>query len=280
MEREGGNDVSMDDVARAGDLAHVAADRTRSLLAALRHVDDTVLDEPSALPGWSRLTIICHLRYGTKAMLRMTQDALAGRETAYYPQGRASQRPITLRPAPGQTAQDVLDDWESVAIALDTEWSVTAPDDWAKDVREPPDNPDLGTIPLGRLTLARLTETDVHGTDLAIGAPDWSDVLVDVGLPVRLGWLSTRRSNHREFDPSLRGSWLLTAAEGLRWLVAVDGELVQSRPATDDEQATATIGGSARDLLALLLGRPRRRPLRLNGDIQFARSFADAFPGP
>lgn len=261
-------------------VARVAGERTRHLLSMLRELDETGLDAPSDLPGWSRLTIVCHLRYGTKALRRMTLDALAGRTTSYYPDGRARQRPATLVPAPGEGSAEVLDDWESAAFELDRTWSTLDDVQWSVEVVEPPDNPDLGTVPLARLALARLTEVDVHATDLGIEAPDWSTALVEVGLPARLGGLATRRVNHRAFDRTIRGSWLLHATDGPRWLVTVEDDRVEARPAAPGGVADASIEGSSRDLLALLLGRPPRRALRLGGDLALARSFQRAFPGP
>lgn len=269
----------MEDVAHAEELAGAAAARTTTLLRLVANLDEAEFDAPSELPGWSRLTIVCHLRYGASALLRMTRDALAGRETSYYPAGRHRQRPATLRPAPHETARDVLDDWRALAESLDGVWAGVG-DRWRTEVIEPPDNPDLGTIPLARLALARLTEVDVHGTDLRINAPDWSPVLCDVGLLTRLRWLPTRRTNHRAFDRSIAGSWLLSTDDGLRWIVAVDDHGVASRPAVDDDAPRAAIHASRRDLLALLLGRPQAGPLQLSGDVAFARSFTAAFPGP
>jgi hypothetical protein len=95
-----------------------------------------------------------------------------------------------------------------------------------------------------------------------------------------LGWLATRRANHRAVDRPIRGSWLLHATDGPRWLVTVRDDRVESRPAAHGDVADATIGGSGRDLLALLLGRPPRRPLCFGGDLAFAQSFSAAFPGP
>jgi uncharacterized protein (TIGR03083 family) len=269
-----------EDSARAGELARTARLSTQRLLAALREMDDGDFAAPSQLPGWDRLTIVCHLRYGCRAMLRMTRDATSGRDTAYYPEGRDAQRPATLRPSPGERPTDVLDDWASAAADLDREWAAVDSDGWRTDVVESLDNPDLGTIPLARLALARLTEVDVHGTDLGIGVGDWNPTLIEVALPVRLRWLSTRRTNHRSFDRTLRGSWLLESTDGLRWLVAVNRDSVESRPALDDDIALATIRGSNRDLLALLLGRPQRQPLATSGNIAFAHTFEKAFPGP
>jgi maleylpyruvate isomerase len=223
----------VDDLQRVSELARVAGERTTLLLTRLRQVEEASLEEPSELPGWSRLCIVCHLRYGARATLRMTNDALAGRETSYYPEGRELQRPSTLTPSAGEGPRDVLDDWDAAAGDLDRTWSAVERSQWGTEVVEPADNPDLGSVPLSRLALARLTEVDVHGSDLGIGVPDWSTTLVEVGLPTRLRWLSVRRTNHRPFDRSVQGAWLLAATDGPPWIVAVDGDDVTSRPATD-----------------------------------------------
>lgn len=270
-----------EEVSRAPDVAREAAVRTAALLHQLRALDAAGWAAPSELPGWSRLTIACHLRYGAAALRRITEDALAGRPTAYYPGGREAQRPATLRTAPGESPEDVLADWAASADRLDRRWTSLDGHDWATTVREPADNADLGAIPLARFALARLTEVDVHGTDLGIGFPDWSRTLVEVALPTRLGWLPTRRTNHRGFDASICGAWHLVGDPGFRWLVSVDGHHVESRPVeARDGAPRATIEGSRRDLLALLLDRPRRRPLRIEGDAAFGEAFSRAFPGP
>jgi uncharacterized protein (TIGR03083 family) len=268
------------DVANGHRLARAGAARTAQLLAALRRLDGDELDAPSTLPGWSRRTIVCHLRYRSHALLRMTRDVLSGCETSFYPGGRGRVRAATLEPAPGERAVDVLDDWEATAAALDDAWAGLDDADWARRIVEPADNQDLGPVPLARLALARLTEVDVHGTDLDIGFPDWSPVLVEVGLPTRLRWLVDRRTNHRPVDASVEGDWLLDAGEGRRWLVSVHGDDVAVRPATEADEPDAVVRGSARDLLALLLGRPTRAPLEHLGDVDLAADFPKAFPGP
>jgi hypothetical protein len=71
--------TGVEEVSRAADLARAGRLRTAQLLEALGRLDDDAMMAPSELPGWSRLTIVCHLRYGASALLRMTRDALAGR---------------------------------------------------------------------------------------------------------------------------------------------------------------------------------------------------------
>ncbi len=47
-------------------------------------------------------TIACHLRYGVGTLAPMTEAALRGSLVAFYPEGRARQRPATLVPRPGE----------------------------------------------------------------------------------------------------------------------------------------------------------------------------------
>lgn len=261
-------------------LAAAARERTDQLLASVREVDDVEVAAPSALPEWSRLTIVCHLRYGHRAVLRLTLDTLAGRPSAYYPGGRDHQRPGTLVPGDGESASDVIDDWATAAEELNDLWADLSDDEWRLTIEEPLDNHDLGPVTLGRLALSRLTEVDVHAVDLDLALPDWSTTLVRVGLPTRLAALATRRSNHRPVDRSVQGSWLLLGDDDFRWRLAVEGDRVESRPAVDDDTADATITGTNRDLFALLLGRPPHSRLHLTGDVALAQAFPLAFPGP
>lgn len=270
----------VDDIDLAAEVASAGRIRTQRLIDMLRGLDPRSFDRPSRLPGWTRTTIVCHLRYGTHALLNMTADTLAGRATAYYPEGRAAQRPTTLCLAPGEEPDEVIDEWAGNARQLDRLWASLSASGWATAITEPAGNRDLGPVPIARLALARLTEVDVHGVDLGIGFPDWSDTLIKVALPTRLAWLPTRRSNHRPVDASVQGSWRLLAQD-FDWIVTVDADQVTSLPARNGAVGVrATIRGDRRDLLALLLGRPPREQLSYDGDVEFAAAFARAFPGP
>ena len=215
---------------------------TASTRAVCDSLDSVDLETPSLLPGWSRLTIACHLRYGAQAIRQMTLDAVAGRPAAYYPGGRATQRPGTLDPGPGESPADVVASLRDASAALDDTFD--AVDDWTIVVFEPEDNPDLGSQPLGYLPLVRLTEVEVHGTDLDLGLPDWSDVLIREGLAMRLDRIARR-------TPLAPGAWSLNG------FVVGDGS------------APEVIEASDRDLFALTLGR-----------IHLSDSFAAAYPGP
>lgn len=238
---------------------------TADLCSALEAAD---LEAPSLLPGWSRLTITCHLRYGAEALKWMTKDALAGRPTSYYPDGRTTQRPKTLVPRQGESGGDVVTSLRDESDGLHRDWRTV--DNWSLRVVEPPDNADLGPVELSRLALARLTEVEVHSTDLDLGLGPWSEVLVRHVLPMRLEWLNTRRSNHRDVDTTIKASWRLVATDvDVSQVITVDGPNVMSEPG---DTAGTTITGTGAELLSLLLGR---------APAGFApHDFGRALPGP
>jgi uncharacterized protein (TIGR03083 family) len=272
--------VDHDGRVRPFDLIAAVAARTDAIVLALRACDEEALCSPSALPGWSRLTIACHLRYGAQALHRMTRGAVEGVPVSYYPAGRERQRPLTLLPARHERPRAVVTSLARHSERLHEAWLGLTADARDLDVVEPEDNRDLGRLPLRRLPLLRLTEVEVHGSDLALGLDDWSELFVRLALSFRLEWLNTRRSNHRAVDTRVQGSWLLVATDGPTYRVTVTGDTVESRPASPTTPATAVIGASSRDLLALLLGRPFRTPPRVSGDVAFGQAFARAFPGP
>lgn len=256
------------------------ARRTAAIVDALNVGGSDALSAPSRLLGWTRLTIVCHLRFGADALLRMTSAGISGQRAAYYPDGRASQRPRTLEPLLGEDPMEVVESLRRLSTELDQVWNHLDDRAWGQKIIEPDGNPDLGTVQVSALPLLRLTEVEVHGSDLDIGLDDWSDLFVKAALPSRLGRLSVRRTNHREFDQSLQGTWLLIATDGPAYSVSVRGDTVESKPADPTALATAAIEGSSRDLLALLLGRPFADSTRITGDVQFGQAFSAAFPGP
>lgn len=219
------------------DVLDQLAARTDALVDALDGCDD--LMTPTALPGWSRLTIVCHLRYGADALHRMTRDALADRPTAFYPDGRDAQRPLTLGLRPGETATGAVGALAAASDRLHDAWSQVA--DWSVPIDEPE-----GVFPtMADLAILRLTEIEVHGTDLELGLPPWSDVLIAAALPRRLDRLRSRR-------PLTAGAWIVS---GIR--------------VGDEVSEPEHVDAPDRDLFAMLLGR-----------LPLSESFSRAYPGP
>ena len=209
----------------------------------------------------------------------MTEDTCAGRPTSYYPEGRTTQRDATLAPADGESPQEVVRDLASASAVLHERWNSLNDGEWSSPVREPKDNPDLGPIELSRLPLLRLTEVEVHGCDLGVGLVDWSDAFVAAALPTRIAWLNTRRSNHRNVDLGITGTWRLVSDERDAWRVTARAD-ASVEAIEGDGPADATISASCRDLLATLLGRPTVGPVTYRGDVELAKAFSRAFPGP
>jgi hypothetical protein len=260
------------------DVQAAIARRTADIVGALLDLDEEGLTDRSELPAWSRLTIACHLRYGAEALRRMTGATLSGRSTAYYPEGRARQRPGTLLPDDGEGSRDVVNSLALHSRMLAQAWSAVDAADCSREINEPADNPDLGPVTLTHLALLRLTEVEVHGSDLGVNLDDWSAPFVTMTLPMRFERLNRRTVDHR--DASLEGSWLLVASDGPTYRVSVANGVVESTPAVSHAPARAVLEATSRDLLALLLGRPFRQAPGITGDLPFGEAFSAVFPGP
>ena len=255
--------------------------RTRQIVNALRDLDDQELRAPSRLDGWSRLTIACHLRYGAEAIALMTRQALRGAPTSYYPDGREQQRPTTLIPRAGESGADVVASLAMCSDALVRVWSPLTVDEWRLDGSEPGDTFDRRALSLADLALLRLTECEVHGSDLGLGLDDWSPLFVSLALPFRVALLQARRLDQPGIPATTTGSWRLIATDGPTHVVSVAHGKVESQQCTPNATpATAAIEATSRDLLALLLGRPPVGPLSFPGDATFGHSFPQLFPGP
>lgn len=258
------------------EIAAAVAARHRELARVLEATDPKTLLEDSELPGWSRLTIVCHLRYGAQASERMTRDASTGLPTGFYPGSRSAQRPSTLRPGPYESAADVVESLRECSAVLDELWAHTPPEAWeTTTIHEPEDNLDIGSITLMQLAILRLTEVEVHGTDLDLGLSDWSDTFIDAALPMRIAWLPRR---HAPGQASL-GSWNLVATDGPSFNVAMSQGVI-SASHSESHRADVTISGPKADLLGLLLGRVVIEDLTIAGDESAARQFATTFPPP
>lgn len=264
-------------------LAHAVAIRQEQIVAALQSAGaarDGVLLGDSLLPRWDRLTIICHLRYGGIASRRMTIEALAGKPTSFYPEGRSHQRPTTLRVNDGESEVDVISALEQASSQLDGTWERVDAEQWQTMVHEPPDNEDLGSISLWTLALLRLTEVEVHGHDLNLGLSAWSTTFVDAALPMRLRWLPARRSNHQEADTTINGRWALAATDGPTFVVEARGADVEVTSGETEAGADVVIAGTAQQLLAFILGREKLTGMDVRGKFDLAHAFLEAFPAP
>jgi uncharacterized protein (TIGR03083 family) len=250
------------------------------IVRVLEPLGDEGLGAPSLLPGWDRLTVICHIRYGTEAIDRMVRDTLAGRPTLFYPGGRLEQRPGTLHPQPDESPRDVVAAFAARCAELDATLATLDDDDFTREVHEPAGEFDIGTQTIEQLLTLRLTEVEVHGGDLLLGLDTWSKTFVAAGLPLRFERLASRLANQPPIDTSYQGTWLLRTTDGDAWTVTLEPKRAEVRFADYDTRSDATITASRRDMLALLLGRPLETEAVYAGDVELAAAFTKAFPGP
>lgn len=222
--------------------------------------------------------MLCHLRYGAEASRSMTEETMAARPTSFYPEGRSQQRPRTLEPRPGENAGDILRSLTEACASLDRTWDELDDDAWTMTVVEPADNVDLGPISLWSLALFRLTEVEVHGSDLDIGLADWSDTFVAAALPTRLKMLETRRSNHGTVDESVSGTWAFNIDGRTSYTIAAVGSDVTV--AHGDAHADTTFAGTGHQILGFLLGRTALDELEVRGNHELAARWRTAFPPP
>ncbi|MGH9233397.1 MAG: maleylpyruvate isomerase N-terminal domain-containing protein [Acidimicrobiales bacterium] len=270
-------------------------ERTGEIVTALRSASAS-LGGPSSLPGWSRRTIVCHLRFGAEASLRVTSDALAGIPTSFYPGGRDVERPATLEIRPGEDDGALLRSLEEASRALHHCWAATE-SPWHIRVLEDVRVRRLGDLVLRDYQILRLTEVEVHGTDLDLGLSDWSDLFVRTALPWRLGRLAAGIGVRLDGMPDTGFACCFRTTDGAAYeVVASSGGIVagsldrqpaERSPASPGPAGDAPLSrpgmiivGSERDTLAVLLGRRPVVPLRTTGDAEALRLFKAHCPGP
>lgn len=161
----------------AGEVVGIDIERVLSLIEArsaeicdaAAELDIAGLEAPSSIAGWSRLTIVCHLRYGAQACRQITRATLAGRPSAFYPGGRELQRPYTLKPALGEPPVHVVPSLEHECALLGEVWRAVPDAAWALPLIADDDDDDPVAPTLSGLAHLRLSEVMTHGDDLDVG---------------------------------------------------------------------------------------------------------------
>lgn len=253
-----------------GRIIEMLGHRSAMVAQALVGLDRSALAAGTELPGWTRLTVACHLRYGAQAVRQIVEATLEGRPSAYYPAGRELQRPTTLAPALGEPAVHVAASLRDEDDHLLSVLGGLAADAWDTPVIEHDDNPDLGDLSILGLVRLRLTEVVVHGTDLGMGLPAWQP---DFGRAV----LTQRLARRPRPAAGARWSVTIDATDAGAWTVtAVDGQLEVAR----SDAGAARLRGTANAHVAALLGRSGIGTIESTGDPVAARAYLDTCIGP
>lgn len=257
------------DMAAVG--AAIAA-RTDELCNRLAELDLDDLDRPSLLPGWSALTVACHLRYGAQALRQITSATLAEEPSAYYPGGRDVQRPFTLEPALGEPRLHVIESLRHESGELRGLWVALDDGDWDRTmVPHPEDDDSLGAMPLRDLALLRLVEVMVHGSDLGLGLGPWPLTFGQWLLPLRIE--RAKVLHEAGFDAVVEFDAADAATHRSRF---ANGSVTETSDASPDLVVRAV----ANDLVALLLGRRPMGAVTMDGDAELMVRFRDGLTGP
>lgn len=252
-------------------IVEMVRHRTDEVVGAMLELSSEGLAAASELPGWSRLTVACHLRYGAQATSQMIDATLRGRASAFYPGGRDLQRPRTLAPALGESANHVPRSLADSADALQRQVEGLSDDGWDRPVI--PADDDLTDITIGDLVQLRLTEVMVHGSDLGLGLAPWDPRFGEAAIEQRV-----RRMRCTPAAQAGEVRMVLRTHTGDCWTVSVDAE-GGCRGDAGEHDADVCVTGPATALVALLLGR-QAPDLVMDGDSDAARGLLERLVGP
>lgn len=136
---------------------------TKLFLATLARLDDSELDEPTALPGWTRRHLVAHVHYNAEALRRLAAWAATGAQTPMYASKRQRREEIEhgatlpahhLREYVAHSAEGLADD---LARLL--------PEAWAAEVVTAQGR----RVPATEIVWLRTREVVIHAVDLRAG---------------------------------------------------------------------------------------------------------------
>jgi maleylpyruvate isomerase len=208
----------------------------------LAELADDDFDGPSLLPGWSRRYVIAHVGYNARALTRLLEWAANGVETPMYasPEQRlaeidygATLSPLALRHLVAHSA-----------VHLNVEWRDLPASAWHAEVRTAQGR----TVPASETVWMRTREAWIHAVDLDNGGSftDAPPELVDaLTADVIAGWA------RRGTLPDVR----LAPTDRAAQVLAGHGD------------NSATLSGTAADLLRWATGRGHHRITTSGGDV-------------
>ena len=133
------------------------------LLRALAELDDAALDLPSALPEWTRRSVIAHVAANAEAVLRLLSWARTGVESRMYssPGQRAADIEVGSRLPAGELREWVargIDEFDSAVAAMPGSA-------WSAEVMTAQGR----TVPADEVLWMRAREVCIHAVDLGAG---------------------------------------------------------------------------------------------------------------
>jgi len=201
---------------------------TARLLATVESLWDRDLSENSTLPGWSLGHLLSHLARNADALTNLLVWARTGVETPMY--ASAEQRSADINNGARRLAAETISDVTDSAARLQVESDKLSEQDWGNPVRTAQGR----AVPASLVPWLRLREVVIHHIDLGASVDDVPQPVAAALLDDVAAWTSKQPE-----WPSLR-------------LGAVDtAQFVTTRT----EDVTNTVGGTAAQLVAWLIGR-------------------------
>jgi maleylpyruvate isomerase len=159
-----------------GDIQR-CADAHARLDALVIVVDDTMLAQPSLLPGWSVGHVLTHIARNADSHIRRAEASARGEVVEQYEGGAAGRAAEIAAGARRGDANAVIEDVAATSWRLEQIWNSVPEAAWDAVTR------DLGgrERKLRELPALRWIEVEVHIVDLGIGRTfhDWPDDFVE-----------------------------------------------------------------------------------------------------
>jgi maleylpyruvate isomerase len=214
---------------------------TDRLLATSATLTDAQAREPSLLPGWTRGHVLSHVARNADGLGTLLRGAATGAQIPMYASPQA--RDADIEAGAGRGAAELTADVRDSAAALAGRATSLPAGAWTVPVRARAG----AAFPAREVLDRRLSEVEIHHVDLAAGygPRDWPEDFITGCLP-RVARSFTGRAD----------------TPGCRVLPDGAGEGFWIGPA-DRGQAPLVVAGTARDLLAWLLGRGDGTGLRV-----------------
>lgn len=138
-------------------------DGTAVFLDAVRRLGDEELDQRSALPNWSRRTLIAHVGSNAKALTNLLTWARTGVQTPMYASPEA--READIRATAGLDTATLRSTVDSTARALDEAADQLTAEQWQHTVQTAQGR----EVPAQQVPWMRVREVWVHTVDLGTG---------------------------------------------------------------------------------------------------------------
>lgn len=164
-------------------------DAHRRLRAVIGGLDESDVERPSELPGWSVGHVLSHLARNAEAMCRRIEGAIKSEVIEQYAGGPAG-RTAEIEHGATRPAGEIRDDVVSWSMRLDELFESIDDEVWSRPVRTVAGSEHQVAL----FPFRRWREVEVHLVDLGLGMSptDWPEGLVDRALPRLIAGLPER----------------------------------------------------------------------------------------